>query len=81
MGFFLFSLNFTYFRTDVKLSLQQLFNLVIKQHHFGFVEESKEEYFLKNIDVLYASFNVFGSSCPSYSVTLHNTHNDDVQEF
>lgn len=39
-GFFL-SLNFSYFRTDVKLSLQQLFILSIKQHHFGWHGRTK----------------------------------------
>lgn len=45
------------------------------------MEEPKEEKFMKKINVLYAYFNVFGSSCACYSATLHNTHNDDVQEF
>lgn len=26
-------------------------------------------------------FNVFSSSCPCYSATLHNKHNDHEQEF
>jgi len=38
-------------------------------------------HFCQKINVVYASFNVFGSSCPCYSATLRNTHNDDVQEF
>lgn len=79
---------FTFF-SDFQFTLEQMWSCLfsnfltqsVNNTILVVMQEPKEDKFLtKKIHVLYASLNVFGSSCPFYSATLHSTHNDDVQE-